>query len=174
MDAVLRVALPEWLGVKPSSSWRGTYDVTPLVEEWTLEFVDPVEELSRVAPQLLAQPGWRLCARATVTPGLHRVIRDAGNNGELQELLRPLRERAELRRATIPLLLGLAAVTAVEASLGQAAAGALDEVRKRAAFAARVAGDERASAERKSRDAGRHPATLEPLPPDAFGPSALT
>lgn len=187
MDATVRAALPKWLGVIRADSWRHTYDVTPLVEEWALVFLDPVEALRRNVAQALSQPGWSLCAKATVTPTIHRLLRDAAADGEVEERVREALSGGTLGAGLLPLLLGVAAVTAVEANIGRAAGVALGELKKRERQAEVVEAmkereqtdnaSEAAQRERqRSAPAASRPAaavrpTLTPIPDDAWGRS---
>lgn len=169
MEAVVRVALPKWLAslrpltAKPES-WKQAPDVTPLVEEWALIFLDPVEALRANVSAALAQPGWTLAARATLTPATARLMRDAARTDEVGEALRA----AGGGVAAMPLLVGLVAVTAVEANLGKAAADALVALSKHEDLQARAAAQrERQRSAPAAAEAARP--TLSELAPDAFG-----
>lgn len=174
MEAVVRVGLPQWLtGLRPLTarpeSWRQAPDVTPLVEEWALIFIDPLDALRANVAAALRQPGWTLAARATLTPTTMRLLREAARTEEVEAALRA----AGGGLAAVPLLLGLVVVTAVEANLGKAAADVLAALGKREDLEARAAAQrERQRSAPAAAEASAQRPTLTELPPDVFGEAA--
>jgi hypothetical protein len=82
MEATLRVALPASLLAKPGS-WAGHSDVSALLDEWALGLLDPVEALRKGTVKALAQPGWELGDKATVSTATMRLIREASADPDL-------------------------------------------------------------------------------------------
>ncbi len=150
MEATLRVALPASLLAK-RGSWATALDLTELLDEWALGLLDPVETLRKGAAKALAQPGWDLCGKATVSAGTMRLIREAADADLIAAIKASecgrLVKRSQLGTQGVCLLLGLAVVTALEANVGKASALFLLDYDKRAVAAARP---ERAAAERAS------------------------
>jgi hypothetical protein len=151
MEATLRVALPGSLLAKPGS-WATALDVNALLDEWALGLLDPVDALRKGAVKALAQEGWDLGGKATVSTATMRLIREAAADADLVAAVKAseygrLVKRSHLGPQGICLLLGLAVVVTLEANVGKAAALFLAEYDKRAVAAARA---ERAAAERAS------------------------
>jgi hypothetical protein len=151
MEATLRVALPGSLLAKPGS-WATALDVSDLLDEWALGLLDPVEALRKGAAKALAQEGWDLGGKATVSGATMRLIREAAADADLIAAIKAsdcgqLVRRGQLGPQGVCLLLGLALVVTLEANVGRAAASFLAEYDKRAVAAARA---ERAVAERAS------------------------
>jgi hypothetical protein len=135
MEATLRVALPGWLGAGRQKTWAGALEVTPLLDEWALALLDPVASLRRVAPAALELPGWELSGKATVTPAVMRLVRDAADDADIVAAVEASVGPGKLGLQGSCLLLGLAAVTALDANIGRASAFALADVKKRQAAA---------------------------------------
>lgn len=173
MEATVRVGLPGWLVEGRQRSWSTALDVSALVDEWAVALLDPVEALKRAAPAALALPGWELAGRATVTPAVMRLLREAASDAEMVAVIERAIGRGKLGLQGSCLLLGLAAVTALDANIGRASALVLADVKKRQDARERVA-DER-ERQRSAEDAAPplRP-VLSPIPPDAFGKAALT
>lgn len=133
MDATMRVALPEWVRAGRQKSWSTALDVTPLVEEWALVLLDPVDALGRVAPAALKLPGWDLSGKATVTPAVMRLIRDAAQDPDIERAVAQAFGKGKMTLQGGCLLLGLAAMTALDANVGRAAALTLADIKKRQA-----------------------------------------
>lgn len=151
MEATLRVALPASLLAKPGS-WATALDVTALLDEWALGLLDPVEALRKGAAKALAQEGWDLGGKATVSTATMRLIREAAADADLITTVKAsgcgqLVRRDQLGAQGVCLLLGLAVVVTLEANVGKAAALFLADYDKRAVAAAHA---ERAAAERAS------------------------
>ena len=150
MEATLRVALPASLLAKPGS-WATALDVSALLDEWALGLLDPVEALRKGAAKALAQEGWDLGGKATVSAATMRLIREAAADADLIAAVKAsacgqLVKRDRLGPQGVCLLLGLAVVVTLETNVGKAAALFLAEYDKRAVAAARA---ERAAAERE-------------------------
>jgi hypothetical protein len=188
MEATLRVGLPGWLIAGRQKSWATALDVTALVEEWTLALLDPVDALRRAAPEALRLPGWELAGKATVNATTMRVVRDAAADPDVQALIEEAIGPGKLTLQGSCLLLGLAAVTALDANIGKASALMLSDVKKRqvakegaaakrehqrSAHAAALSEMEKptvaALAEPASTKAGAERPVLTEMPPDAWG-----
>ena len=174
MNAILRVALPGCVGAGHQKSWAAALDVTPLLNEWALALLDPVEALRRVAPDALKEPGWDLTGKATVTPALMKLVCDAAADTEVVRAIESAIGPGRLTFQGACLLLGLAAVTALDANVGKASALVLADVRKRRAATASAEGkrERERSAPPEVRAEAARP-THYPIPPDAFGKDAL-
>lgn len=133
MDATLRVALPAWVSAGRQRTWATALDVSPLLEEWALVLLDPVEALTRVAPTALKESGWDLTGKATVTPAVMKLIRDAACEPEVERAIAEAVGPGKMTLQGACLMLGLAAVTALEANVGKAAALTLADLKKRKA-----------------------------------------
>jgi len=170
MEATLRVALPGWVGAGRQRTWATALDVSALVEEWALVLLDPVEALVRVAPAALKLSGWDLSGKATVTPAVMRLIREAAGDAHIE---RAVTEAFGSGKTTLQggcLMVGLAAVTALDANVGKAAALALAELKKRRAAEVSTAAErerQRSAAAAVRSEAVRP--TLSLLPDDAWG-----
>jgi hypothetical protein len=190
MEAIVRVGLPGWLSTGRQRSWATALDVTALLDEWALALLDPVDALRRAAPAALEQPGWDLCGRATLTPAVMRLVRDAAAEPEVVAHIEKVVGPDKLTLQGSCLLLGLAAVTALDANIGRASALMLADVKKRNATKASAAAQR--ERERSAPAAARHrpgrPALapldggvpssggerpeLSPIPADAWGRDA--
>jgi len=133
MDATLRVALPGWVGAGRQRTWATALDVSALVEEWALVLLDPVEGLARVAPAALKQPGWDLTGKATVTPAVMKLVRDAACEPQVERAVAEAVGPGKMTLQGACLMLGLAAVAALDANVGKAAAVTLADLKKRLA-----------------------------------------
>jgi hypothetical protein len=176
MEATLRVGLPGWLvAAGRHSSWSTAFDVTALVEEWALALLDPVDALRRATPAALELPGWSLCGRATVSPSVMKLVREAASDPEVVAHVERSLGRGKLSVQGSCLLLGLAAVTALDANIGRASASLLADVKKRQAArnAAAAERERQRSAEAAATPDAARP-SLSPIPADAFGKAALT
>jgi len=131
MEATLRVGLPGWLVLGRQPTWQTALDVAPLVEEWALAFLDPVDALRRSAPAALKQPGWELAGRATVTPALMRLVRDAAADADIRALVERALSGGAVSVHGTCLIVALAAVAALDANVGKASSFVLAETRKR-------------------------------------------
>jgi hypothetical protein len=188
MEATLRVGLPGWLAAGRQKSWSTALDVTPLLDEWALALLDPVAGLRRVAPSALQLPGWELCGKATVTPAVMRLVRDAAEDAEVVGAIEAAVGPGMLDLQGSCLLLGLAAVTALDANIGRASALVLADVKKRQATRESAAAqrERKRSAPAAAREQATRPAlaqlkerppdggrpTLTPIPADAWGKDA--
>lgn len=177
MEATVRVALPKWLtGLRAPSarpgSWGQAPDVTALLEEWALVFLDPVAALRANVVAALGQPEWTLSAKATLTQTTARLLRDAARAEEVEAAIRAAGGDGG-SVGTVPLLVGVAAVTTVEANIGKAAADALVALQKREAVEAIAATQrerQRSAPVAATAEAARP--TLTEIPADAFGEAA--
>jgi hypothetical protein len=170
MDATIRVALPAWVGAGRQKTWATALDVTALIEEWALVLLDPVDALGRVAPAALKLPDWDLSGKATVTPAVMRLVRDAAQDPDIERTVAEAVGRGKMTLQGGCLLLGLAAVTALDANVGRAAALTLAELKKRET--AKVSTAAKRERQRSATAAVRPEAdrpTLSPLPDDAWG-----
>lgn len=181
MEATLRVALPASLLAKPGS-WATALDVSALLDEWALGLLDPVEAVRKGAASALAQDGWDLGGKATVTGTTMRLIRQVADDADVIAAVKAsacgqLVRGDKLGPQGVCLLLGLAVVVTLQANVGKAAAVFVAEYDKRAVAAARA---ERAAAERgdggearavpaDAKRAAPRP-VLSPLPPELSGP----
>jgi hypothetical protein len=178
MEATVRVALPSWLaGLRPlhakPESWGQAPDVTALLEEWALAFADPIAALQANVGAALGQPGWTFGAKATLTQTTARLVREAVKAQGVEAAIRAALGNRSTRHATIPVLVGVAVVTAVEANIGKAASDALLVLQKRDAVKTRAAAERerQRSAPAAAEVAAARP-TLSPMPDDAFGEAA--
>lgn len=140
METTVYVAIPKRLADAISSPHRAAeVDLTALLEEWATGFVFPTEALIKRARQILAtEADWKLRARATVTPATTRLLRDAATHDEVLKAvagseLAWLLDETELKPQATCLLLGLAALTALEAEVGREARRLNAEAERRAA-----------------------------------------
>jgi hypothetical protein len=133
MEATMRVALPGWVGAGRQKTWATALDVSALVEEWALVLLDPVDALVRVAPAALKLSGWDLTGRATVTPSVMRLIREAAGDAHVERAVTEAFGRGMTTLQGGCLIVGLAAVTALDANVGKASALALADLKKRRA-----------------------------------------
>lgn len=174
MDATVRVALPGWLGAGRTKTWATALDVSALIEEWALVLLDPVEAMARVAPAALKLPGWDLTGKATVTPTVMKLVRDAAASPEVERAVTEAVGAGKMDLQGACLLLGLAAATALDANVGKASAVVLADVKKRraATASAEVKRERQRSAPAEVRAEAARP-TLSPIPRDAFGKDAL-
>jgi hypothetical protein len=187
MEATLRVGLPGWLVAGRQKSWATALDVSTLVEEWALALLDPVDALRRAAPAALEQPGWELCGRATVTPAVMKLVREAAADPEVVAHIEKVVGAGKLSLQGSCLVLGLAAVTALDANIGRASALMLADVKKRKATRESAAAqrERQQSAPAAARHRADRPALapldggvpssagerpeLSPMPADAWG-----
>lgn len=173
MEAIVRVALPGWLLASRQKSWATALDVTPLLDEWALALLDPVDALRRAAPAALALPGWELAGRATVSPAVMKLVRDAATDPEVVALIEKAVGPDKLGIQGSCLVLGLAAVTALDANIGRASALMLAEVKKRKA--ARESAAAQRERQRSAPAAARDPAVGPAVVPlDEGGPNEKT
>jgi pyruvate/2-oxoglutarate dehydrogenase complex dihydrolipoamide acyltransferase (E2) component len=170
MEATMRVALPGWVGAGRQKTWATARDVTALIEEWALVLLDPVAALARVAPAALKQPGWDLSGKATVTPAVMRLVREAAADADVERAVAAAVGNGRMMLQGACLLLGLAAVTALDANVGKSAALTLTDLKKRQAAqaSAAVERERQRSAKAATRAEAARP-TLTPLPDDAWG-----
>jgi hypothetical protein len=170
MDATMRVALPAWVGAGRQKTWATALDVTALIEEWALVLLDPVDALGRVAPAALKLPGWDLSGKATVTPAVMRLVRDAAQDPDIERAVAQAVGKGKMTLQGGCLLLGLAAVTALDANIGRAAALTLADLKKRQAtqLSAEAERERQRSATAAVRAEAVRP-SLSPLPADAWG-----
>lgn len=166
----MRVALPGWIGAGRQKTWATALDVTALVEEWALVLLDPVEALGRVAPAALKQPGWDLSGKATVTPTVMRLVREAAADPSIERAVAQAVGNGKMLLQGACLMLGLAAVTALDANVGKATALTLAELKKKqeANVSAAAQRERQRSASAAVRAEAARP-TLSPLPEDAWG-----
>lgn len=170
MEATLRVALPGWLAADRHKSWSTALDVTPLLDEWALALLDPVDALRRVTPNALRLPGWELSGKATTSPAVMRLIRETAGDAEVVRHVEKAFGPGKLSLQGSCLLLGLAAVTALDANIGRASALVLADVKKRQAARESAAAQrerQRSAPAAVRPEAGRP--TLSPLADDAWG-----
>jgi hypothetical protein len=170
MEATMRVALPGWLGAGRQKTWATALDVTALVDEWALVLLDPLDALGRVTPAALKLPGWDLSGKATVTPAVMRLIRDAAQDPDIERAVTQAFGKGKMTLQGGCLLLGLAVVTALDANVGRAAALTLADVKKRQA--GQVSTGAERERQRSATAAVRAEAVkpkLSPLPDNAWG-----
>jgi hypothetical protein len=121
----------------------------------------------------LGQPGWTFAAKVTLTQTTARLVREALRAQGVEAAIRAAVGDKSPKHATVPLLVGVAVVTAVEANIGKAAADALLELQKREAIETRAeAQRERQRSAPAAAEAEAARPTLTPMPADAFGEAA--
>lgn len=168
----MRVALPGWIGAGRQKTWATALDASALVEEWALVLLDPVGALVRVAPAALKLPGWDLTGKATVTPAVMRLVREAAGDPHVARAVTDAFGSGKTTLQSGCLVVGLAAVTALDANVGKASALALAELRKRRAAEVSAAAErerQRSAAAAVRSEAARP--TLEPLPSETQAPT---
>lgn len=172
MEATMRVALPGWVGAGQQNTWATALDVSALVEEWAVVLLDPVDALVRVAPAALKLSGWDLSGKATVTPAVMRLIREAAGDAYVESAITEAFGSGKMTLQGGCLIVGLAAVTALDANVGKASALALAELKKRRATEVSTAAErerQRSAAAAVRSEAARP--TLEPLPSETRAPA---
>ena len=168
MDVTVKVALPGWMLAR-RAPWSGLLDVTPLIDEWAVALLDPIDELRRYAGEALKYPGWDLCGKATLTPATMRLVREAAADADVLAAVSesgyaPL-FRDRLQPQATCLLLGLVAVTTLHADIGKGAAALRAEVKKRQERAASTSERERSEdAAAPRRTAARNRARNSSIP----------
>lgn len=175
MEVTVKVALPGWMLAR-RAPWSGLLDVTPLIEEWTLALLDPIDELRRYAGEALKYPGWDLCGKATLSPAMMRLVREAASDVDVlaavaRSSYAPL-VRGRLQPQATCLLLGLVVVTALHADIGKGAAALRAEIKGRQQHPARTSERQRSEDDAPRAAAAAERPTLSPLPADLRAPSS--
>jgi len=189
-DPILKVALPDWLGdalratqadPPKDDSFPTPVDVTPLIAEFVAS-LDPVLLVREQAPHFLRSASWRTNGTASVSTSTLRVVRELAQDPKVVSLVAlrfpGLAQGQILRARAMPVLLGLAAGSAVGVRVGPVGAGIAQHLAaERDARSERQRSDDASRSaelhlESPSRGASHPPPTLEPLIADLGADSA--